>query len=114
MQPKLDVTLERQPDGHIAIKVNTSVNPDAGLLYDFFDESRYYPDALRLGVDMARHPENVAEDDIPFWGGDATMAQVLPDHVVIEHYWTEEKLVLSHHEFIELVERYLRLLTPRD
>ncbi|MCP2168878.1 hypothetical protein [Goodfellowiella coeruleoviolacea] len=110
----MNIQFERRPDGGVSVNVDTSANPQARVVYDLLRDSEQRLDLLALGAEEARHPELTTTDDYPFWSGNETVAQVLPEHVVIENLWTEEKLFLSHADYIAFVEGYLTALAPEQ
>lgn len=105
---------ERRPDGGVSVSIDVTANPQARVVYDLIRDSAQRLDLLALGAEEARHPELATSDDYPFWSGNETMAQVLPEHVVIENLWTEEKLFLSHADYIDFVEGYLGALAAEE
>ncbi|MCP2169887.1 hypothetical protein [Goodfellowiella coeruleoviolacea] len=105
--------IERQPDGRLTIEIDTKADPRAQVLYDLLRDVHPEPEFLVDGAEQARNPGRITADNEPFFDGDMTLAQVIPDGVVVENIYTENKVFLSHGDFIDFVETYLRLLALR-
>ncbi|WP_253775541.1 hypothetical protein [Goodfellowiella coeruleoviolacea] len=109
----MQVWIERQSDGRLTIEIDTKTHPEAQVLYDLIRDTEPQPKFLVKGAEQARHPELVTADNEPFYTGDETEAQVTPDGVLVENMWTEDKMLVSHEDFVNVVETYLRLLELR-
>ncbi|MCP2168059.1 hypothetical protein [Goodfellowiella coeruleoviolacea] len=109
----MKVEIERQQDGRLTIEIDTKTHPEAQVLYDLIGDIRPWPESLLEGVEQARHPEQLTADNVPFFTGNETEAQVTPDGVLVENMWTGGRMFLSHGDFVDFVDTYLRLLELR-
>ncbi|MCP2164651.1 hypothetical protein [Goodfellowiella coeruleoviolacea] len=103
----------RWSDGRLTIEIDTEKHSEAQVLHDLIRDTQAWPEFLAQGAEQARHPEQVTADNRPFYTGNETVAQVTPDGVHIEHVWSGDKVLLSHADFVDFVETYLRLLELR-
>ncbi|MCP2165057.1 hypothetical protein [Goodfellowiella coeruleoviolacea] len=105
--------IDRLPDGRLTIEIDTRTHPEAQVLYDLITDTEPRPELLARGAEQARHAGRLAADNRPFFSGNQTLAQVTPDGVLVEHLWEGDKLLLSHEDFVDFVETYMRLLALR-